>query len=786
VLKRFCKVAFAVSIMEPGPVSTLNRNLLVNGRPAFILCGEVHYFRLQRSEWEDRVLKAKAAGVQAIASYIPWIIHEEIEGEVDLTGRVQDENDLGGFIDLCKAHDLWFLARPGPFVMAEMKNEGIPFWVYERAPSACPETWKGAAITSRTLDYLDPHFLDLVARWYSQVIPVLASRQPSKGGNLIGVQLDNEVGMLSWVRNEPDLTPRILEELAASNPEVNWSDPSESESLAWREGYADFQRGRFLRYFEILDEAARKNGLTEAPFFINIHGTGGGRASTFPVGLSQLGGALADPRWVAGTDHYLGEITRENFPDLWFMDSFTLAASPGPLTSLEFEAGNGDYGDCGARRIDASAADIKAKVSAVRGCRLINAYLISGGRNRPLRKPVGDGNDRIAFTGERHGFAAPIDPEGSLGSTYAGLQKTFLCLGAAASVLAEAEEQLDDLALAYIPDAYTTDYRRPGPLDDLVRSLEGSRPSLENMTRGLLLAGFRPGAVNLQDDTQELPECLAVAGSRHMDAKVQRRIADHVITGGRLLLYGEPPVFDLRGRSCTLLLDSLGVSYGDRIEASGEFHLSAEGVAEMAGRPEFRMGWARILAGGEPLLRVVGTGSPCGVKVRAGTGQAVLLSCDHPSQSEGLSRACQILGVRRRLEILCQDSGVVGTWSRTPRNEAALVVVNLDHEEKEAVVRPTGEVAEWEGVPPLSLKLSGKEARLLLLNCRLEEVDLAWSTAELAQRSPGRLEFAGGESQVCARLPEDWSSSVQGEQEEGGWTLFQVQPHAPLVFSRQV
>ena len=46
------------------------------------------------------------------------------------------------------------------------------------------------------------------------------------------------------------------------------------------------------------------------------------------------------------------------------------------------------------------------------GNRLINYYLFAGGHNPPLDEPVGDGNDRIAFTGERHGFAAPIDPEG--------------------------------------------------------------------------------------------------------------------------------------------------------------------------------------------------------------------------------------------------------------------------------------------------------------------------------------------------------------------------------------
>lgn len=47
------------------------------------------------------------------------------------------------------------------------------------------------------------------------------------------------------------------------------------------------------------------------------------------------------------------------------------------------------------------------------GNRLLNYYLFAGGRNYRLDERRGDGNDRIAATGERHGFAAPIDPEGT-------------------------------------------------------------------------------------------------------------------------------------------------------------------------------------------------------------------------------------------------------------------------------------------------------------------------------------------------------------------------------------
>ena len=83
-----------------------------------------------------------------------------------------------------------------------------------------------------------------------------------------------------------------------------------------------------------------------------------------------------------------------------------------PLTSLEFEAGTGDY--CGGLDVlyDAATVDLKTRLCVAQGNRMINYYLLAGGINPPLDEPVGDGNDRLSFTGERHGTAAPIGAAG--------------------------------------------------------------------------------------------------------------------------------------------------------------------------------------------------------------------------------------------------------------------------------------------------------------------------------------------------------------------------------------
>src|SRR5688572_8351006 len=178
-----------------------DKQIMIDGRARLIVAGEIHYFRVARDQWPDRLEKLTAAGGNAVASYIPWLCHEPREGEYDFDGRTHPDLDLGGFIDLCREHGLWFLARPGPFVMAELKNEGLPYRLYDQHPEIIPRSWDGKPAPSRTVDYLAPVFLDECRRWYEAVGRVLTPRMLPNGGNVIVVQLDNEIGMLSWVTN---------------------------------------------------------------------------------------------------------------------------------------------------------------------------------------------------------------------------------------------------------------------------------------------------------------------------------------------------------------------------------------------------------------------------------------------------------------------------------------------------------------------------------------------------------------------------------------------------------
>ena len=136
-----------------------DKKILLDGKAQLIMAGEIHYFRLDKRDWEDRIIKLKNSGCNTVATYIPWTCHEAEEGDFDLTGEKNERLDIGGFIDLCKKHELMCFVRPGPFIMAEMKNEGIPRWVSRKHPELIPVTWDGKKAPNPTLDYLSPKFL---------------------------------------------------------------------------------------------------------------------------------------------------------------------------------------------------------------------------------------------------------------------------------------------------------------------------------------------------------------------------------------------------------------------------------------------------------------------------------------------------------------------------------------------------------------------------------------------------------------------------------------------------
>jgi beta-galactosidase len=67
---------------------------LLDGKPLQIISGEMHYTRVPREAWRQRMKMAKAMGLNTIGTYVFWNVHEPQKGHYDFTGN----NDIAEFV----------------------------------------------------------------------------------------------------------------------------------------------------------------------------------------------------------------------------------------------------------------------------------------------------------------------------------------------------------------------------------------------------------------------------------------------------------------------------------------------------------------------------------------------------------------------------------------------------------------------------------------------------------------------------------------------------------------
>ena len=148
-------------------------SLMIDGRRVCPVMGEVHYSRIPADEWPAEVRKMKEGGVTIIATYIFWNHVEEQEGIF----RWDGQRNLRRFIEVCQQEQLPVVLRLGPFCHGEVRNGGIPDWVFTKGCKTRDE---------------NPVFLGLVERLYRQIFTQVQGLQWKDGGPVMAAQFDNE------------------------------------------------------------------------------------------------------------------------------------------------------------------------------------------------------------------------------------------------------------------------------------------------------------------------------------------------------------------------------------------------------------------------------------------------------------------------------------------------------------------------------------------------------------------------------------------------------------------
>src|SRR5579872_1371416 len=58
---------------------------VLDGKPFQLISGEMHYARIPREYWRDRLKKARAMGLNTISTYVFWNAHEQKPGVYDFS-----------------------------------------------------------------------------------------------------------------------------------------------------------------------------------------------------------------------------------------------------------------------------------------------------------------------------------------------------------------------------------------------------------------------------------------------------------------------------------------------------------------------------------------------------------------------------------------------------------------------------------------------------------------------------------------------------------------------------
>lgn len=145
-----------------------------DGKPWIGIMGEYHFVRDSRDNWYRELCKMKAGGITVVATYLFWIYHEETEGVFDFSG----DRDIRKFVEDAEKAGLDVVIRIGPWAHGECRHGGFPDWLINK-PFKLRDN--------------NPGYMEKVRIWYEKIHEQVRGLFFGEGGNIIGIQLENEL-----------------------------------------------------------------------------------------------------------------------------------------------------------------------------------------------------------------------------------------------------------------------------------------------------------------------------------------------------------------------------------------------------------------------------------------------------------------------------------------------------------------------------------------------------------------------------------------------------------------
>ncbi|HEX9934239.1 MAG TPA: beta-galactosidase [bacterium] len=365
-------------------ISFTNKYMEWNGAPIIPVMGEFHYIRYPNAYWEESLRKMKAGGIGIVASYVFWNVHEKSEGTFDWSG----DNDLRRFVRLCAKNGLLFIVRIGPFGHGEIRNGGIPDWIFS----------KPIEIRSN-----DPRYLFYAERFYRQISVQLEGLLFKQGGPVIGVQIENEYqhSASPWALTYPGQP----NDYTSSARDRDMMQPGVT-TVGGDNPYADLGND----HMRVLKQLAIRAGL-DVPIYT---ATGWGNAAVIENESLPVGAAYAYPTWapVSCSPFTLFKDLRQN-PDY---PPARYKTSDYPVISAELSGGIMVKYD---RRPRVPAKSLEALVVRAlgSGANGIGTYMFHGG-STPQENGLFYSDEAYAYPKVNYDFQAPLGEYGDFRESF--------------------------------------------------------------------------------------------------------------------------------------------------------------------------------------------------------------------------------------------------------------------------------------------------------------------------------------------------------------------------------
>ncbi|MBR3305221.1 MAG: beta-galactosidase [Christensenellaceae bacterium] len=361
-------------------VGFTNAYMTIDGKPFFGISGEMHHERMSPDQWEDSVIKMKNGGINIISVYVFWIVHEEEEGIF----RFDGQRDIRKFLEICEKYNMMVIMRVGPFNHGEMRNGGLPDWLYGKPYEVRKD---------------NPGFLAVVRRYFRELHKQMDGHYYSQGGCIVGTQIENEYqhSCAPW-----EITTGI------SNEWITLGGSGEKYMLA-------------------LKKIMIEEGII-TPFYTTT--AWGGAVTPVEEALPLWGGYSYQP-WL----FYEKDGVHPATPEYIYRDNHNSAVTKEYNFEPSYDPGTRPYACCEMMggmmcsyryrfQLDMRAVDALANTKLGSGCNLLGYYVYKGGTN-PLGKRTPFLNEG-QITKRSYDYQAAVGEFGQIRESYGRLRAIHL------------------------------------------------------------------------------------------------------------------------------------------------------------------------------------------------------------------------------------------------------------------------------------------------------------------------------------------------------------------------